>query len=123
MSSNFTIDTKVMRKIAQQTPDRIGQFLDAVAISIKDDVRQSFPRMSPSPAGGPPGIVSTALLESINWEPEGKFRRVIHDGVLYGIVHEVGMGNHPARPFMTPVFKAWEQEFGPFAVNFGLIQP
>ena len=121
--SQFTIDTKVMQKIARNTPERIGQFLDAMAEEIKTDIMLSFPTDGPSAPGSPPAIDSTALQTSIDWERAGKYERAIHDGALYGVVHEMGDSTHEPRPFMTPVFEKWRDQFESFAEDFGLIKP
>lgn len=123
MASGIQIDKRVMLRLIKTTPQNLKVFMDSVAEEIKTDVRVSFPAVSPSPAGGPPGIDTTALLQSINIEPVSEFGRAIHDGVLYGVVHEMGIGNHPPRPFMTPVFQDWANgKFEAAAKSFGLIK-
>lgn len=121
--SQFRVDTKIMQKIARNTPERIGEFLDAMAEEIVTDIKLSFPTDGPSAPGDPPAIDSTALQASIDWEPTGKFSRAVHDGVLYGVVHEMGDKNHEPRPFMTPIFEQWRDQFESFAGDFGLIEP
>jgi hypothetical protein len=121
--SQFTIDTKVMQKIARNTPERIGQFLDAMSEEMVTDIKLSFPTDGPSAPGQPPAIDTSTLLQSIDWERSGKFSRAIHDGVLYGVVHEMGDSTHELRPFMTPIFEKWRDQFESFAQDFGLIEP
>jgi hypothetical protein len=117
------LDDRVMRKIIKENPENLGKFLNVCAEWTKNHIRRSFPPVSPSPAGGPPGVDTGALRESIDWTPTAKLERAIHDGVEYGVYQEYGVdaNNLPPRPFMAPAMAALKAAVPELAKRFEFI--
>ena len=123
MTDGITItrsDRRTLHALIRQTPERVDALGRAVATAMVGEMVESF-GTSPAPAGGPPGVDTGALRASVGWVAEGERRWLLHDGVEYGVYQELGVGDLPARPWMTPVFEAWRQRrFGQFAREFGV---
>lgn len=105
------VDTKVMLQIIDKTPGRLSQLMDAVATEVVSDLRLNAP------------VDKGILRASISWDVTGQYQRTAHDGVIYGQYNEYGntRGMQP-RPWFAPVFEDWSSKFGPYAVQFELIQ-
>lgn len=120
------IDDRELVKMINQSDEKAEQWLDSVAESIVGDIVTSFGSSPPgrtyrrgggkthtaSQAGNPPNVDTGALRASIRWERDGRKRRKIMDGVEYGIHLEDGTETIAARPFIEPVFRAWEEKIG-----------
>lgn len=116
---SFKSDLTKLQKVIRENPQKIGAGLDATAHQMTVEIQLSFPPQSPSPAGGPPGVDTNHLRPSIRWEPDGKYSRIIEDGVEYGVYQEFGTDHSlPPRPFMTPMFHRWESKLELFLSKF-----
>jgi hypothetical protein len=138
--SSFTvdIDTHVLEQIIRNTPEHIKAFLDAEAESMVNDIKRSFANspatgntrkrgskthVSASP-GNPPRVDMSALTNSMTWEPDGDHRRLIMDGVKYGVILELGNTRHNyVWPFMGPAFERENRAFAQHAQDAGLVKP
>ena len=109
---SIKLDTRKIDQLRGQLGYRAGQVLDKMAMDGERAVKDEIVRLHVIDTG--------ALLDSINWKPEGRWVRVVRDGVEYGIYQHEGYhmrnGNYwPGRPFfriaferLRPIFKqAW----------------
>lgn len=119
-SLTFKIDTRRMREIARAEPQKVSDFLDAEAEDMVNDIKLSF-GTSPSAPGDPPGVDTGALRNSMKWVSEGKFKRLIQDGIEYGAYLEFGTENMAARPFMSPAFERKRRNFADHAKRWGIV--
>jgi len=115
------LDTAMLDKITRNNPDKLSRFVRSVAEYIKSDIVQSF-GTSIAPVGEPPGVDTGALRASMKVEQEGKFRCIVHDGVVYGVVHELALNGYP-RPFVVPAFERARGKFIEAAKAWGLFKP
>lgn len=117
------IDTAGFRRVLAQEPGRVATWLDGVAEQMITEMRLS---MGTSPAGRryergrgrthvasqpgyPPNVDTGTLRASLRWVRDGQFKRILTDGVEYGLALEDGVGMKP-RPWMRPVFDKWRRE-------------
>ena len=117
----YKLDMKPLDKITREHPERLSQFVRAVANDINSDIVQSF-GTSIAPVGEPPGVDTGALRASMKVDQESKFRFIVHDGVVYGVVHELALNGYP-RPFMRPAFERAQRKFIDAAKAWGLFKP
>lgn len=117
----FKIDTSGLEKLISQEPNKVDAWLRGVANQIKDDVVLSF---GTSPAGrkykrgkkyhvasvkgSPPNVDTGTLKASLNVQPSGFLSYEIRVGTKYAQWLEEGTDKMGARPFFSPVLKAWE---------------
>lgn len=136
MSDNvqITIDDSKLRIFMQQYPQKIEDWLSGVAEQMVTDIKLSFGTSPPGRAyqrgtvthiasmpGYPPNVDTGSLRASIRWASEGRFTRIISDGVEYGIMLEYGTEYTGARPFVRPVFEDWRQKIAADArANLGI---
>lgn len=90
-----------LNKLQEQLPQRVGIALRALALDGEAFIKLSF-GTSPSPAGGPPGVDTGKLRNSIRAEKEGTLRWQIATDTEYGPYLEYGTSRMAARPFMGP---------------------
>lgn len=115
-------DFSGLRRLVRETPDRADQLLRGAATEINTDIVLSF-GTSPSREGDPPGVDTGALRASMHTFKDGALRYIVADGVLYGVMLELGTSKMGARPFVSPVFVEWQQrKFSEFIRSFGLIR-
>jgi hypothetical protein len=114
------VDTRKLQELIRTQPQKISDFLDAEAESIVNDVKLSFGE-SPSAPGKPPGVDTGALRNSITWKADGRFTRLIQDGVEYGVYLEFGTEHILPRPFMSPAFERERRDLGDHAKAWGII--
>lgn len=123
MANTVILRDKKLRDIIKNHPARAEAWLSGVAEEMVSDMKLS---MGTSPkgraykrkrvthiasvAGYPPNVDTGALRASIKWERAGTLTRRISDGVAYGIHLEQGGQNMAPRPFMGPVFSAWQRK-------------
>jgi hypothetical protein len=120
--SEFRLDDKIMKEIIHSSPERLEQFLDEEAEAVVNDIVLSF-GSSPAAHNSPPGVDTGTLRASITWSRDGKLRRKVMDGVLYGVILELGSTRHPYRwPFMGPAFERERSAFADHAQNYGLVK-
>jgi hypothetical protein len=117
----YKLDAKVLDKITREHPEKLSQFVRAFANDINSDIVQSF-GTSIAPVGEPPGVDTGALRASMKVDQEGKFRFIVHDGVVYGVVHELALNGYP-RPFVRPAFERAQRRFIEAAKAWGLLKP
>jgi hypothetical protein len=120
MPEHYELDTRVLDGILANSDVQLEEWLDALAEDIVSDIKLSFGE-SPSQPGEPPGVDTGALRASMHWEPDGRLRRVIMDGVEYGLYLEEGTTTLQPRPFVQPVFHFWRSQVGKHAADFGLL--
>lgn len=120
------IDDRELVRMINRSDEDAERWLDGVAESIVGDIVLSFGTSPPgrtysrgggrthtaSQAGNPPNVDYGILRASIEWERDGRKRRKIMDGVEYGIHLEDGTETIAPRPFIEPVFRAWEEKIG-----------
>ena len=120
------LDMKVLERIIADQPSRVEHYLDGVAETIVNEMKDS---MLSSPASGraydrgkgrvhiasipgqPPRVDMGTLINSLKWRRVGSLMRRISDGVEYGIFLEMGRDRVQPRPFVRPVFDAWRVKF------------
>lgn len=123
-----TLDLSGIRDILRTQPEAKKRLLDAAAEAIVTDVKTSFNTSPPGRAyrrrtvthvasrdGYPPNVDTGALRASIRMIRDGDSKRIIQDGVEYGIYLETGTRRMAARPFMTPAFWRMANRFPEFA--------
>lgn len=134
MSDEFkvVIDTRKMRQIASNLPGGINDLLAAVGTEMVGDMQMG---MLDSPAdgewhgdhqasspGNPPRPDTAELLNSITHTKTGEGERTIHDQVEHGAYQEFGTETIEPRPWMKPVFEAWQNsKFASFVDGFPLV--
>lgn len=100
------VDTTRLMQVIRDLPGGLEQYLDEEAEETVTDIKLAFPATSPSPVGGPPGVDTATLRDSIRWEPTGRLERTVMDQVEYGVYQEFGTDRGlPARPWMGPAFE------------------
>lgn len=113
MALEVRLDTSGLDKVLRETPGKVEDFLDWKAEAMVAEIVLSFGSSPPgltygdhvaSQPGYPPNVDTNALRASIRWEPDGPGRRIIMDGVEYGVYLEDGTESIMPRPFMAPVF-------------------
>lgn len=131
----FRVDTRMMKRLRQQSPARHSQLLRGAATEMVGDIKLSF---GTGPAGrtyqrggvshvasapGHPPASDTGTLEgSMTWVEERPGYVVIHDQTDYGIHQEWGTETIEPRPFVAPVFEAWRsRKFGLFILEQGIM--
>lgn len=81
-----------------QNPDALVEML---AQDMVADIGENWNAISPAPAGEAPGVVSSALANSVRATRLSPGLWAVRDGVEYGIDLELGIGM-AARPWMRP---------------------
>jgi hypothetical protein len=129
----MTVDVRKLREIAASLPRGINDLLAAVGTEMVGDMQMG---MLNSPAdgevygdhqasspGNPPRPDTAELLNSVTHTKTGEAERVIHDQVEYGKYQEFGTEDIEPRPWMKPVFEAWQNgKFSQFVDNFPLVR-
>lgn len=137
-------DRTKLQQLIRQTPGRADALLRGAATEMVGDIKESFGAgvafgevgrdsrgrftkrertSAPSTPPNPPNVQSGDLRASIRYSRDGKLRFLIHDGVIYGVFHELGTDRLPARPFINPVFEEWRaRKFGEYARDFGVYE-
>lgn len=122
MPEHYELDTAILDRIIANSEEQLDEWLDALAEDMTNDIKLSF-GASPSQPGDPPGVDTGALRASMHWEPDGRLRRVIMDGVEYGLYLEEGTSTIDPRPFVQPIFADYRARIGAHARQFGLLLP
>jgi hypothetical protein len=115
------LDTTGMDRILRETPGKLRRFLDQEAENVVNDIKLSF-GTSPSAPGDPPGVDTGALRASITWVAQGKFTRMIHDGMEYGTYMEFGTEHIAPRPWLGPAMERVRRTIHVHARAFGLVE-
>lgn len=101
-----TLSVRILRndlgRLQRAAPGKAEIALEALAREGERYVKQSF-GTSPSSPGDPPGVDTGALRASIHVEAPAPNKRIIADGMEYGIHLEFGTRFMAARPFMGPM--------------------
>jgi len=91
--------------------DKLGRGLDVsvvlgkLAMDCEAYIKLNFSALSPSPVGGPPGVDTGALKNSVVASPRGA-DWVVQVGAPYGMELEYGTRRSGARPFVLPAVRA-----------------
>lgn len=102
LSYTVKLDKAKLEALIRQSPQDADDALEALAREGERYVKQSF-GMSPSPAGGPPGVDTGRLRAAIGVYKPAALQRVLHAGdPEYGPMLEFGTRRMAARPFMAP---------------------
>ena len=122
---DFTVDVSEMLRLARALPGESETFLDAEAEEGITYIKLSFGTSPPgrsyprgsrvhvaSQPGHPPNVDMGTLRASMRWEREGTLTRHLMDGVLYGVMLELGTRHMAARPFVGPAFEHMRRGFG-----------
>jgi hypothetical protein len=113
------MDTSGIEDVLREEPGRVSNWLDGVAEQVVGDIQVSYGTSPPgrsyrrgtithvaSQPGYPPNVDTNALRGSIHWDPDGPLRRIVSDGMDYGIYLEDVLN----RPHFGPVFMDWERK-------------
>lgn len=113
--ADVTLDKRVLERIIAQTPQKLSAFLDSEAQTIVNNIKLSFGTSPPgrvykkratyhiaSQPRFPPNVDTGLLRARIRWSRQGRFTRLIMDGVNYGVHLELGTSKMAPRPFMIP---------------------
>lgn len=119
MAGDFSvkIDTTILDRISNESPQKAGQLIRALAFEGMSDVQRSF-STSPSAPGDTPGVDTGALKNSINVKPVAPFVQSINTGVDYDAYLEFGTSRMAARPYMSPMARRLEQKIPQFFKNW-----
>lgn len=132
---HWGVDKKVLRRIIEETPERVSEFMDSLAEGAVNDIVLSF---GTGPTGrtykrgkkkkhvasappGPPAVDTDALRGGMRWTRKGE-SRYVHDSVDYGVYQELGTSRMAPRPFVGPVFEATRRDLGKLARDFGIVK-
>lgn len=115
--STIVVKFNRIPEILRRAPGQIDEALYGLALDGERDTKQSF-GTSPSPEGGPPGVDTGTLRNSINVRKIRALRYEIRDGVEYGIHLEYGTVRMGARPFMRPMAARLARRAPQFFRNF-----
>jgi hypothetical protein len=130
-----TLNKRKLEQMIRTTPDKVDAFGRAVATEMVNEIVLSYGTSSgyrtyrhgsvvhtSSHPGYPPNVDIGTLRASMRWSADGKYRWLIHDGVIYGIWLEQGTAKMAARPHVAPVFEEWKQRrLAEYAKAFGLL--
>lgn len=131
----FRVDTRMMKRLRQQSPARISQLLRGAATEMVADIKLGFgtgpagrayqrggvSHIASSP-GNPPNSDTGTLEGSMTWVEESRTRLIIHDQTEYGVYLELGTETIEPRPFVAPVFEAWRaRQFGLYILAQGIM--
>ena len=121
-SLEVRVSTKGLDDLVRTEPEKVDRWLRGVAIQMVGDIKLSFGsgpagrsykrggkyHIASSP-GNPPNSDTGHLAGSIDMRSSGNLEYTISDGWEYGELQEYGTAHIAARPFMGPVFAAWQQ--------------
>ena len=99
MGVEIRLDTSVLDRMLSMAPTRSDDACEELAQELALDMQASFKNESPAPAGGPPGIDTGTLFDSIEVHNDGLARRSVW-GAGYGLLLEEGTSYMQARPFI-----------------------
>jgi len=90
-------------ELEREAPGRADEAVGKVAKLCTDIIGLSWSDQQPSPPGGPPGVDTSALKNSVVYEPGNEpLTWIVHDGVEYGVHLEYGTEKMAARPWLLP---------------------
>lgn len=126
-------DFTVLDRIVAQFPGEADAWLRGVAQTMTNEIMLSFNTSPPgrvyrrgkkihvaSTSGNPPNVDTGALRASMKWRKMGNLHYEISDGVEYGVYLEYGTEKMGHRPFVRPVFAAWQDKIADdFIANLG----
>jgi HK97 gp10 family phage protein len=95
------INMRALDRLKREAPEKALAVVKKIAFDMVADMRVSMVE-SPSQPGGPPGVDTGLLKNSIHAEQTGDAQFTVYDGVDYGQHLEFGTVNMPARPFFKP---------------------
>jgi len=90
--------------------DAIARHLDLNTDDAVEAIARQVEALAKSTIVAKDIIDTGALLGSIAVTKQGTNSRWVHDGVEYGVYHELGTHRIGARPFMTPAVEAVNRE-------------
>jgi len=101
------VNMKRLEALQNGLGPKAGAVLDKTAIDVEAGAKERAP------------VDTGALRSSLHTEKPDTFKRIIADGVNYGVFNEYGTHKMGARPFLTPAVeivrkpfaKAWEALF------------
>ncbi len=105
----FVIDVEKLQELRSelQTPDEAVRHLAEWLVA---DIDEHWSTESPGPVGGPPGVLTGALSDSIHAKRLRPGTWAVEDQVEYGLLLEVGSTGMGARPWMVPATERLRQE-------------
>lgn len=131
------VDTRMLERVIRELPGGIDDLLAAAATEMVGDMVMGM-QESPadgvtytrgsrehvaSSAGNPPRPDTGELVNSVTHTKTGTHEETIHDQVEHGRWQEVGTEFIEARPWMKPVFEAWQRgRFGELVRRVGLVR-
>jgi hypothetical protein len=118
--TSFEIDTSKLDELMRDVPRRADEWLENAAEQVVEDVQSSF-TTSPSAPGEPPGVITGALKDSVEYVKDTNGAYIVAVGEEYGLSLEFGTETIAPRPFLTPIFHLWESKFAADAAQFGII--
>lgn len=92
------VDTSELKRLEREMPGLSERVVQKIAQDAQAQMVDGFSPSSPAPAGGPPGVDTGALKNSIVARPDGN-GWLLADGVEYGVYLEFGTARMAARPF------------------------
>lgn len=114
--------TVVFTVTSNRIPQLVERMRDAVADAVEDTAREietniktgmaaphsgrMYGKHQASAPGEMPAIDTSALVNSIQVEPEGDLTQVVYTNQEYAVHLEYGTVRMVARPFMTPASEA-----------------
>lgn len=101
MPANFKWDGEAVRARIEA---EMGRRLDAAALALATEASRalSVPGPGPSTPPDPPHKQTGRGRASVATEPAGRFVRRVGTNVFYLRIHELGLHNFPARPWLRP---------------------
>lgn len=90
-------------ELEREAPGRSAEFVEKTAKLCVDIIGLSWNEQQPSPPGETPGVDTSALKNSVAYEPgDDPWTQIVHDGVEYGVHLEYGTEKMAARPWLLP---------------------
>jgi HK97 gp10 family phage protein len=111
MSVTVKLDMRKLEKLAHNHNADVNRVLGVLAVELEGDIKDKFSRQSPSPVGGPPGIDTGNLKNSIRAEQASAKVWVVAAYTDYAAYLEYGTGKMGARPYFRPAVKRLTQRF------------
>jgi hypothetical protein len=113
--ASVTLEKRVLETMIRTTPNEIALLLDKEAETIVNNIKLSFGTGPPgrtyargarfhiaSQPRFPPNVDTGLLRARMRWQRQGRFTRLIMDGVEYGVYLELGTTKVAPRPFVVP---------------------
>jgi hypothetical protein len=101
------LDTRELDRIRRQSPTKAAAVVQQIAQDVEREVKTNWSPDSPSPEGGPPGVDTSTLTNSVAADQlaGNMLVWIVQIGASYGADLEFGTARMAARPFFVPAIE------------------